>query len=575
MLFIAIGRQVWFSTCAVSILLLAFAPTNARAAQGAIEGYADYSEFARQVEALTKHGVAEVSSLGTTLGGRKILAITIGAGKTAEKPAILVVGNVHAPQLVGSELAVRMARRLIERSAADKEVKVLLDQLTIYIIPRPSPDASEAFFQKPFREREGNLRKAADERDPDAGRGDEAEDLNGDGWITMMRVADPTGLYLPHPGDPRVLIEADPLKNEHGTYDLYVEGRHDDDDADRPARGGGVAFNRNFPFRYPYFKPGAGPNAVSEVETRAVADFAFDHHNIAVVFCFSPEDNMMHLWKPDDKEGRVKTHVQRDDLAEYEFIAEKYRKLHGGSDAPPSPNGAGSFSEWAYFQFGRWSFAARGWWIPKIAIAMEKSADDKTAEAKKSEEKKPEETRGADSVNALRWFERQKIDGFVSWNPIKHPDFPNRTVEVGGFKPFLLLNPPAEQLDPLAEKHTDFLLELARLLPRIKIHEAKVEPLGDGIQRITVSVANTGYLPTASEMGRITGEIWPLLLKLEAQKGSTYLKGTPQKELDRLRGGEKTEWAWLIRTPDGKPGEAKITVSAPAVGSDSTTVELK
>jgi hypothetical protein len=564
---------------------------DARAADRAIDGYADYDTFAKQVAALAKPGLAEVSSLGTTLGGRKIFEITIGAGKTAEKPAILIVGNVHAPQLVGSELAVRIARRLIERSTADKEVKELLDRFTFYIIPRPSPDASEAFFQKPLREREGNLRKTADERDPDADR-NEPDDLNGDGLITVMRVADPTGRYMPHPDDPRVLIEADPLKNEHGQYDVYVEGRHDTDDAEHPSRSGmairigvvgvalasevgqwGVAFNRNFPFHYPYFKPGAGPHPVSEIETRAVADFAFDHHNIAAVFCFSPEDNLMHPWKPDDNEGKVKSHIQRGDLAPFEFIAEKYRKLHGGSDAPPSPAGEGSFSEWAYLQFGRWSFAARGWWIPKVAAAKPK--EEKASEQKKDEAKKPEEPRGAEQLNALRWFEQQKIDDFVPWKPIKHPDFPDRTVEVGGFKPFLLLNPPAKELDPLAEKHADFVLELARLMPRIKIHEAKAEPLGNGIQRISVTVVNSGYLPTASEIGKITGEIWPLILKLDAPKGSAYLKGSPQKELDRLRGGEKIEWVWLIRTPEGKPGEAKITVSAPAVGSDSATVELK
>src|SRR5262249_26514033 len=153
---------------------------------------------------------------------------------------------------------------------------------------------------------------------------------------------------------------------EHGKYDLYVEGRHDDEPKHLD-RGDGVAFNRNFPFHYPYFKPGAGRNAVSEIETRAVADFAFDHRNIAIVFCFSPEDNLMHVWKPDDNEGKIKSHIQRGDLPQYEFIAEKYRKLLGASDPPPSPAGEGSFSEWAYMQFGRWSFAARGWWIPKIA----------------------------------------------------------------------------------------------------------------------------------------------------------------------------------------------------------------
>jgi hypothetical protein len=374
---------------------------------------------------------------------------------------------------------------------------------------------------------------------------------------------------MPHPDDPRVMIEADPLKNEHGKYDLYVEGRHDDEPA-RPDRGDGVAFNRNFPFHYPYFKAAAGPNAVSEIETRAIADFAFDHHNIATVFCFSPEDNLMHVWKPDDNEGKVKSHIQRSDLLQYEFIAERYRKLLGASDPPPTPAGEGSFSEWAYMQFGRWSFAARGWWIPKVAAPAQPMR-----EGGKHEEKKAEEARGAEQVNALRWFKQEKIDGFVPWTPIKHPDFPGKTVEVGGFKPFLLDNPPAKLLDPLAAKHTDFVLELARLLPRVKIQEAKVEPLGAGIQRITVTVVNSGYLPTSSEIGRITGEIWPMLLVLDAPKGSTYLKGTPQQELGRLRSGEKSEWSWLIRTPDGTQGKATITVSAPAVGSDTTTVELK
>jgi hypothetical protein len=554
-------------THAILCVWLAVCAPRAAPAAGAIDGYADDAEFARQVEALAKPGIVEVSSLGTTPGGRKILEITVGTGKPAEKPAILIVGNVHAPQLVASELALRMARRLIERSASDKEVRELLERVTFYIIPRPSPDASEAFFQKPHRERDGNLRKTAEARDPDAG--DKPEDLNGDGLITMMRVADPTGKYIPHPDDPRVMIEADPLKNEHGKYDLYVEGRHDEDAAARVDRGDGVAFNRNFPFHYPYFKRGAGPNAVSEIETRAVADFAFDRHNIAIVFCFSPEDNLMHVWKPDDNEGKVKSHIQRGDLPQYEFIAEKYRKLLGASDPPPSPTGEGSFSEWAYMQFGRWSFAARGWWIPKVAAAAPSKGD------KGKEEKKPEESRGAEQVNALRWFKQEKIDGFVPWAPIKHPDFPGKTVEVGGFKPFLLDNPPVKLLDPVAAKHTDFVLELARLLPRIKIQEAKAEPLGAGIQRISVTVANIGYLPTASEIGRITGEIWPMLLVLDAPKGSTYLKGTPQQELARLRGGEKGEWSWLIRTPDGKPGNAAITVSAPAVGSDTASVELK
>ncbi len=132
-------------------------------------------------------------------------------------------------------------------------------------------------------------------------------------------------------------------------------------------------------------------------------------------------------------------------------------------------------------------------------------------------------------------------------------------------------------LDPLAEKHTDYLLELARLMPRVKIHSAKAESLGGGIFRITVVVLNEGYLPTSCEMGRITGQVYPLYLRLTAPQGTHYITGTPRTELGRLRGGEKTEWTWLVRPPEGgaKPAEATIRVSAPAVGSDSATLELK
>ena len=539
-------------------------PCAAAAAEhAAIAGYADYDEFVRQTAALAKPGWCEVSSLGTTLGGRKIILVTVGTGPVAaaHKPAILIVGSVHAPQLMGSELAVRMARLLVDRAGKDAATKDLLERYTFYIIPRPSPDASEAFFQRPLREREGNLRNTRDSRDPDAK--DPAEDLNGDGMITMMRVADDAGHWMAHPDDPRILIPANHEKGEHGQYELYTEGRHDDDAPQnilsRDGWGDGVAFNHNFPFRYPYFKPGAGPNAVSEIESRAIADFAFDHPNIAVVFSFTPEDNLMHPWHPGSEQGRAKNSLLADDAAEFDHVAEKYRSLRGSSDAPDSPAGEGSFSEWAYFQFGRWSFAARGWWIPTVKSAGKASG----------------ETRGAEQLNALNWLAHERIDGFVPWTPIEHPDFPGRKVEVGGFKPFVLLNPPAKELDPLAERHTDFVLELARLIPRLKIREARAELLGGGVQRITVSVENVGYLATASAMGQLSGEVFPLLLRLDAPKGSQYLKGTPRTELERIRGGDKVRWTWLIRPPEGKPGQATVRVSAPAAGFAEATIELR
>lgn len=500
------------------------------------EGYQDFEAFRAEVQQLGKLDVVNVSSLGKSAAGREIFLLTVGKGKVHEKPAILVVGNVHAPHLVGSELSLRLVRRLAEST--------LLDRHTFYVIPRPSPDASEAYFRKPFVERAGNDRKTDDDRDGDVGE-DPPDDLNGDGMITMMRIEDATGGWIPHPEDPRILIEADAKKNESGRYAVHVEGKDDDGDERYNEDGsGGVSFNRNFPFRYPYFAAGAGPHQVSEVETRAVADFAWAHPNVIAVFTFTPEDNLMNPWKPKGDQGKAKTALLPEDAPYFDYVAERYRETHEGKDAPPSPGGEGSFSEWAYFHFGRWSFGARAWWIPKEGDA-------------------PKETRGAEAIYALRWFEKEKIDGFVPWTPV------DSKTEVGGIRPFLLLNPPPKELDPLSEKHFAFLARLAELLPRLRIHEVKVDALGDGLHRITATVANVGYLPTVSEMGKITGAPYPLQIRIE---GATLVTGTARTRLDPLAGnGGKVERSWVVRGP----GAVTLTAWSPSVGSDSNTVELK
>jgi hypothetical protein len=585
--------------------LFAMAVPGRLAANGpAIGGYSDFAELSKQIQSLARPELCAVSSLARSPGGREVWLVTIGRGQVDHKPAVLIVGNVDAAHLVGSDLAVRMARGLIEK-ADDEAVKSLVERYTLYFIPRPNPDGSEAFFRTPLHERAGNTTRTDDDRDHEIGE-DPADDLNGDGVITMMRVEDPAGRHMPHPDDARVLIEADPKKNEVGRYSLYVEGKDDDHDEQFNEDGSsGVSFNRNWTFQYPFFKLAAGPHQVSEPESRAVADFAFDHPNIAAVFCFSPEDNLMHPWKSADGQGRIKTAIQKDDAAHIDYLAAQYKKIHGGKDAPPSPAGEGSFSGWAYFHYGRWSLAARGWWIPQVEAATEgdKGGDpekqdgekkdglavagtatqDAADEAAKKKSDKPEpmdkktpDSRGAEQVNALKWFDRERIDGFVPWAAVEHPGFPGKTVEIGGFKPFVLANPPANELDALAEKHRQFLLEFTKHLPQLQLADVKVESLGGGVYRLACHVLNAGYLPTMSEMGRINGSAYPLQIELVLPEKTLFLKGTRRAELDRLAGrGGKVEMTWLVRTPEAKPAEGKIAVYAPAVGRAEATVELK
>lgn len=546
------------------MLVLAWGLPVARA-QGPLAGYTNYDQCAAQLRELAQPGRASVDSLGRTLGGRDVLLVTIADGPPENKPALLVVGNVHAPHLVGSELAQRIAARLARPAADDAAARQLLERFTVYVIPRPSPDASEAFFRPPYFERNTNDTPTDDDRDGDLDE-DPPNDLNGDGWITQMRVADPAGRYILHPQDPRVLIEVDPKKNERGQYSLLGEGRDEDQDGEFNEDGpGGVAFDRNWTFHYPYFQPGAGPHAVSEIETRAVADFCFAHPNIALVFCFTPEDNLWEPWKPDAAaEGnRIRTTVAGADADELNFLAEQYRQIHGGKDAPSPAAGEGSFLHWAYFHYGRWALGARAWWIPQVPPAeggQQPAADEK---------------RGADQLNALRWFAGRQVAGFVDWTPIEHPDFPGQRVEVGGFKPYLRLNPPPEMLGELAEKHTSFLARLPEWWPRLEFTSAKAEALGGGLFRVSIELVNGGYLPTMPAMGRHSRQQQQLQLKLGLPDGVGVVTGTPRVILEPLAGhGGKREQQWLVRRQRNDAASVTITAYSPTVGSATATVEL-
>ncbi|MEM8863975.1 MAG: M14 family metallopeptidase [Planctomycetota bacterium] len=555
-----------------------------------------------------------MESLGTTRGGRDILLVTVSdnheAGAEAKKPAILVLGSVDAESLVGCWLALEMIADLAGSRLDTGNASSALKDVTFYFIPRPSPDASERAFQEPLVSTAVNERPTDDDRDGQIDE-DPPEDLNGDGMITAMRIADPAGEYLLHPDDPRVLIKADPTKGEHGKYRLLIEGVDNDRDKlwneDGP---GGVDFNRNFTFRYPYFEPGAGPHQMSEVESRVVADFAFNHPNIFLVFSIADADNLNHPWKGGAGGGRIKRSPQGEDAKYYQRFAEEYRELIDHKDAPsvPKAESEGAFAPWAYYHYGRWSLAARGWWPEKIdappsSSEQSDSEQDESAEAqeptdaaedeggqpasgssnqpaadeeaggdmKNSGGKASTEKRGSDELRTLRWFEAKDIDAFADWTRIDHPDFPGKVVEVGGFMPFVRRHPPVGELDaaPLLELLTGIADERAKL----SILDTVTEELGENVVRITARVVNRGSLPTASKMGEIAGKLQRAMVQLSGPGKMEVLVGPRRQDLSVLAPGEVVEKTWLVRLPaDSSLADLKLRAGEPSIGFVESSV---
>lgn len=573
-------------------LVLLVLPASAQLAS-AVEGYRTYDEYRAKAEALAASSpLVTLSSLGTTAGGRDVVLLTIGEDTPVRRPAILVVGSVEADSLVGSAVTMRMVEALIADAPADAGSSgvELLDEVTFYVVPRPSPDAAEKQFGALLGETAKNDRPSDDDRDGLIDE-DPAEDLNGDGMITAMRVADPAGLYRPHPDDPRVMVKADPNQGEVGQYRLLTEGVDNDGDESWNEDGpGGVDFNRNFTFRYPYFKPGAGSHQVSEPETRAVADFAYDHPNIFLVMAVSDVDNLSKPWKAKGGGGRIKQSVQQGDAGYLARIAKRYAKIAKPKGAPAPADGPGAFVPWAYYHYGRWSLGARAWWLPTTpaeepeaqakpnakanppdgksdGAASEPSGErvEPKADPKRAQRPASKDPRGKDDFRALRWFASAGIDGFVDWAEVDHPDFPGRRVEVGGFKPYARRNPPPELLD--ATPLVALLKEVASQRAKLEVVTATAELLGGGVARVTAELTNRGRLPTASEMGRIARQLQRLEVELRGPVGLMFLAGDARQDLGVLAPGQVAEKSWLIRLPTGAAiTELTLTAGEPSVG---------
>ena len=544
---------------ALAALFLTLAPAGSEA-NPALQGYSNHNDLSRRIQSLGGTEFCHVDSLGRTQGGRDVWLITLGFGEPTKKPGVLIVGNVHAPQVASAEVALRMVEQWGAKAATDPTVRDLLTKFTIYVVPSPSPDASEKAFASPFREALGNAGRTDDDRDGKVGE-DPPNDLNGDGWITAMRIADPQGTWIAHPDDPRIMVEANLAKNERGAYRIMIEGIDDDgDEILNEDAADGVRFDRNFPHAYEPFQPGVGLNAVSEIETRAIADFLYERPNIGVVFSFHPSENLFHVWKPDAQaEGaELKTRLLSADSAPMEYLAETYRTAHGATGASARAAESGDFGQWAYFHMGKWSLVSPLWWVPSPSPAP--SSETKPDPAKS-------DGRGADERSALKWFDEQKIDAFVPWTPVDHPGFPGKKVEVGGFKPFYRLNPPVAQLDELATKHCSFISTVTTLWPNLVVEEPKATVLGGSLFRVSAKLKNLGYLPTMPAMGAINQQSYPVQLRLFAGQDAKYLTTRSRVLLKQPIAGLTGEHSleWLLQLPEGQTIDFRLFVSSPTL----------
>jgi hypothetical protein len=469
----------------------------------------------------------------------------------------------------------------------------MLNQTTYYIFPLVNPDASESWFSKPQYARSLNMRPMDLDND---GKVDEDgyDDLNKDGHITWLRITEAGGEWFEDKDYPGLHVKADAGKGETGVYRLIREGYDNDGDGqlneDEP---GGVNFNQNFTFKYKFFAPGSGFHQVSEVETRAVVDFVYAHSNIAAVFSFSPNDNLNHPWeaakgppaiKPSGRRDRKPVEqVDKKDVPYYNHMSENFKTITGLADLPRSESGQGAFNEWAYYHFGRWSISTPAWWPPLSRGNQDTTAavaDSAIMELKKNNNNKPSKKpdKNAEKSTDQRlwdWLQAtSQKDAFIDWKEIKHPDFPDKKVELGGFKPFPANNPPADSLVSISKKFHPFLIKLSSWLPRVDVQNLKVEHLHNNVYRITLTVINQGYLPSNTRIGIHNKWCPKIKLAVKLDSNQKLVSGKVLQFIDSLDGsGGSKEISWMVM---GKKGDAvKISIGSPMTGTIMKNVKLQ
>ena len=155
-----------------------------------------------------------------------------------------------------------------------------------YILPVGNPDAMAVVFEEPLRVNSRNSRPYNDDMDDQVDE-DGPEDLNGDGYITSMRVKDPAGQWIAVEGEPRAMKKADWSKGEKGEFKLYTEGLDNDGDGKYNEDGpGGVNIGVNFPHLFKFHQVDGGAWAGSEPESHELMKFVFERPEIAMTFVF-------------------------------------------------------------------------------------------------------------------------------------------------------------------------------------------------------------------------------------------------------------------------------------------------
>lgn len=545
--------------------------------------YYRYAELGRLLHDWAAHypALAAVESIGKSYEGRDLWCMTLtneATGAHGDKPAYYIDANIHAGEVLGSAVCLYTINHLLTGYGADDFCTRLLDDFTFYIVPRISPDGAEIYLTTP-RTMRSSVRPYPDEEEEEGLR---RADIDGDGWITMMRLKDPGGPWKVSALDPRIMTRRAPDETGGDYYWVLPEGMLSDYD---PAKDGllgeiktarphlGLDTNRNFPVSWEpeARQPGAGAFPLSEPETRAIAEFTRARRNIAG--CQHYHTFSAVILRPSST--RPDSDLPKDDLRRFEALGQMGTEatgypcvsiFHDFAYDPKQPI-KGAHLDWDYDHLGLLAFSTELWSITKRAGVEVKDYIKFFRE--RSEE---------DDLAMLRWADEHLGDfGFVPWRPFAHPQL--GPVEIGGWQfKYTFQNAPGPFLEDECHRNMLFTLRAAAAAPLVHIAEACATALGGGLFRVEAVVENVGFLPTnVTERAREMRAVKPDRVCLQFGAGVERVMGEEEQEIGFLP-GRSAQWEalsiflaygvptrrkveWVVRAGGGSPTVTVVSLS--------------
>ncbi len=554
--------------------------------------------------------LTELTSLATSQMGREVWMLIINnpaTGAPEEKPGFFV-NQIHAGEVIAAASGQYTIWYLLSRYGEDEEATRIVDNLSLYLVPRLDVDGAEAYLTgEPAGEDPNPVDSDSDglfDEDP-------PQDIDGDGFIVQMRKVDPIGDWKISSEDPRIMAPRMADETQGTFYTTYTEGLDDDGDGryNEDSFSSRFLSNRNYPWNWrpDVQQRGAGSFPMEESITRAEVDFVaanphiaiyLQHHCCGRIILRPPTTgpdadfrfrNDLEVYQVataralEQSGWNLATSVYDWDQARRAGANRKgtqaYRDKDGNiRNAPfgmyPIPESNqldfsdpvnwdqrdrgyfayGSSLETMYLIFGIFSLADEHWREPDY------NWDGMVTE-----------------LERLRWNDEELDEQiFVDWHAFDHPTLGE--VEIGGWKRTKVSPPEGELVERECEAGNRYTLYLATLAPRVALDIGEVEAVDEaaGLYQFDISVENLGALRTATEQGEWLGVVDPVRLEVSPGSGMEILTGETEVDLGHINGMSASDTtSYLVRLADAtEPGDLTVSVWSQRAGRDAAVVRI-